>query len=115
MTGALLRYRILAWVTGIGLIILVFVGVPLQVFADQPSVASVVGTAHGFLYMVYLLTVLDLAVRLRWNLVRVVAVMLAGTIPLLGLYVEHRLTPKVRARIVERQTAAPATAGSSTS
>lgn len=105
MSGALLRYRILAWVTGIGLATLVFVGIPLQL-AGHPGVEQVTGTAHGFLYIVYLLAVLDLAVRMRWNLIKVLIVMLSGTIPLLGLWMEHWRTPEVKARIAERNARA---------
>jgi len=41
----------------------------------------VIGTAHGFLFMVYLVTALDLGVRRRWPLLRLGLVMIAGTIP----------------------------------
>lgn len=103
MSGALLRYRILALVTGVVLATLFFVGIPLQL-AGHPGVEQVTGTAHGFLYIVYLLTVLDLSVRMRWNLLKVLVVMLSGTIPLLGLWMEHVRTPEVKARIA-RSTA----------
>ena len=35
-------------------------------FADQPALVKVVGPLHGFLFMVYLVTALDIGVRLRW-------------------------------------------------
>ena len=37
MSGALLRYRVMAYVVGIGLIVLVFVGIPLQYAATRPG------------------------------------------------------------------------------
>ncbi len=52
--SALLRYRVLAYVVGVGLIVLVFVGVPLQFGAGLPQVAEIVGPIHGTLYIVYL-------------------------------------------------------------
>ena len=54
MRASLLFYRVLAYVVGVGLIILVLVGVPLKYLADSPGVVAVVGPMHGFLYMVYL-------------------------------------------------------------
>ena len=36
MRAAVLRYRVMAYITGVVLIILCFVGIPLQVFAQQP-------------------------------------------------------------------------------
>jgi integral membrane protein len=95
--AALLRYRLIAWVVGVGLIVLVLVGVPLKYAADQPAVVAVVGPAHGFLYIVYLLASVDLAVRGRWPLRRTVLVMLAGTVPFLSFVAERVVTRLVRA------------------
>src|ERR1022692_3688956 len=53
----LVRYRAMAYVVGVGLLVLVGVGVPLQYLANEPAVVSVAGPIHGFLYIVYLLSV----------------------------------------------------------
>ena len=90
--AAVTRYRVMAWVVGVGLLILVLVGVPLEHLAGQPAVVAVVGPAHGFLYIVYLLFALDLAVRSRWRLSQTALVLLAGTVPFLSFVVERRVT-----------------------
>lgn len=92
LRGALLRYRALAYTVGVGLVILTFVGIPLQIWAHNDSVATYVGIAHGYLYLVYLLLVFDLARRARWPIMRIAGVALAGTIPLLGFFVERWVT-----------------------
>ncbi len=96
--GALARYRLLAIVVGIGLVVLVFVGLPLKYLADpsHPIVVQVVGTLHGYLYMVYLVSVFLLARQARWSPARTVGVMLAGTVPFLGLVVEHFVSRDLR-------------------
>jgi integral membrane protein len=96
IAGALLRYRILAYVVGVGLIVLVLIGVPLRYAADYDGVVAVVGPLHGFLYMVYLVLVLDLARRCRWNPIRMILVMAAGTVPFLSFVAEHYTTRAVR-------------------
>ena len=93
----LTRYRVIAWVVGVGLLVLVLVGMPLKYFADQPVVVEVVGPLHGFLYMVYLVLVLHLALRRRWSPVRTLVVMLAGTVPFLSFVAERKVTHLVRA------------------
>ena len=95
--GALLRYRIMAFVTGVLLVVLVFVAVPLNWWAHMHGPVAVVGTAHGFLFMVYLVTALDLGVRRRWHLVRLGLVMIAGTIPFCSFIAERNVTRDVRA------------------
>jgi integral membrane protein len=88
--GAFLRYRILAYVTGTLLILLVFLAIPIQVWAHNKTPVAVIGTAHGFIFMVYLVTALDLGVRLRWPWLKLGLIMLAGTIPFASFVAERR-------------------------
>jgi integral membrane protein len=97
LRGALLRYRVMAYVVGIGLIVLVFVGIPLQI-AGHPEVVKVVGPIHGFLYIVYLVAAADLTRRGRWPITQLVWVILAGLIPFAAFVVERRVTRRVEAR-----------------
>jgi integral membrane protein len=94
--GALLRYRAIAYIVGVVLIVLVVIGMPLKYGWDEPVIVETVGPAHGFLYMVYLVAVFDLARRTRWGLRRMLLVMLAGTIPFLSFYAERVVTRWVR-------------------
>jgi integral membrane protein len=96
-SAALTRYRTMAYVTGVMLILLVFVAIPIQIWGGNDGPASVIGTAHGFLWAIYLLAAFDLAVRGRWRAVPTVGVLLAGTIPFLGFVVERKVTHRVRA------------------
>ena len=89
---ALRAYRIAAWVTGIGLVILVFVAMPLKYFFGQPQLVAVVGVTHGFLYMIYIVCTLLLAERCRWKPFDALLILLAGTIPLAGFFAERRVT-----------------------
>ena len=91
LRGALTRYRVMAYVVGVWLIVLVLVAVPLKYLADQPRLVEIVGPVHGFLYMAYLVTVLDLAFRARWPAVRTVLVMLAGTVPFVSFVAERKV------------------------
>ena len=98
MRASLLFYRVLAYVVGVGLVILVLVGVPLKYLADSAGVVAVVGPMHGFLYMVYLLATVNLAFRARWSPGKTVLVMLAGTIPFLSFVAERKVTADEMAR-----------------
>jgi len=106
--GALARYRVMAYVVGVGLATLVFVGVPLQYAAGVPQVDEIVGPIHGFLYIVYLLMAVDLARRARFTLLQMAAMIGAGFVPLLAFVIEHRVTRRVRAAFEElRSPGAP--------
>jgi integral membrane protein len=97
-------YRVLAFVVGILLTILVFVGMPLkylatdgtslQSFGDQ--VTALVGVTHGFLYMGYLVVAFLLWRLTRWSLPFAVLVLAAGVLPILIFFVEHEVTRRIR-------------------
>lgn len=94
--AALLRYRVMAYVVGTLLVLLVCVAVPLKYWADSPRLTTVLGIAHGYLYMALLLTIADLWRRRRFPLVAVLLVALAGTIPFLSFVAEREVTARVR-------------------
>jgi integral membrane protein len=93
---ALRNYRVAAWVTGIGLLVLVFVAMPLKYFFDEPRPVAVVGMMHGFLYMAYIVCTLILAERTRWRPLEAVVILLAGTIPIASFVAERQVTRRVR-------------------
>lgn len=95
MNGPLLRYRIMAYTVGIGLIILVCVGIPLQYAGHSTGVVKVVGPIHGALYIVYLLAALDLARRARFGLWQMAAMAAAGFVPFVAFIVERQVVRRL--------------------
>ena len=91
MEAAVLRYRVMAYVTGVVLVVLCFVGIPLQV-AGHPAVANDVGVVHGILYIIYLIAAWLLARRLGLAVKPTVIMLLAGTIPIMTFIVERWVT-----------------------
>ncbi len=108
-------YRVLAILVGILLTILVFVGLPLKYFTTDgtslqhtgETITTVVGIAHGWLYMAYVVTAFFLSRRARWSLGFTLLALAAGLIPILIFWVEHRVTQKVRAEHPELDPSHP--------
>lgn len=92
----LLAFRVLAWVTGVGLLALCVAMVFAYGFGDRRGI-SVVGQIHGFLYMGYIVATLLLAERLRWAPRKAVLILLAGTVPVMSFVAERKVTHEVRA------------------
>jgi len=92
MTAALTRYRVLAYIVGVLLLVLVAVAMPLKYIGHEPALVSLVGPAHGFMYMVYLVVAFDLAVRAKWRFRRTLLILLAGTIPVMSFVAERKVT-----------------------
>ncbi len=94
LVTAVRRYRIMAYVTGVVLMVLCFVGIPLQIFAHNNFVVNYVGTTHGILYLIYLAAAYLMTRQVGMKLAspQTVLVLLAGTIPVLTFVVERWVT-----------------------
>ena len=92
--GAVVRYRIMAFVVGTALLVLTAIvicqfGFGLKSQMKTPE--KIVAPLHGYLYLLYLVTAADLARRARWRIGRILAVVAAGFVPFLAFVVEHRV------------------------
>ncbi len=96
IAAALQRYRVMATVVGVLLILLFVVAVPLKYLADMPTPVTVLGTAHGWLYALFFLSAVDLALRAKWTLKGAIVALVLGTIPFLSFVAERTVTHKMR-------------------
>ncbi|GAB3676962.1 DUF3817 domain-containing protein [Angustibacter aerolatus] len=95
--GPLLRYRVMAIVTGV-MLLLLCLEILLKYLVVKPDggwAGDVVAIVHGWIYVVYLVTVLNLWSALRWRLGRLLALVLAGVVPGLSFVVERRVVREV--------------------
>lgn len=93
---SLLFYRVMAWTVGILLVVLVLIGVPLKYGYGDDRVVTWTGIPHGWLYMVLLISAVNLGRRVRWSWQRLLLIALAGTVPFLSFVAEHSATKNVR-------------------
>ena len=120
-SSVLTRYRVMATVVGVLLIVLCLIGVPLAnfdgsgmwgIFPGTPdlfpvgstahdlgeAITTYLGVAHGWLYMIFLITAFQLARREGWDLPFTIVTLVCGTVPVLSFWAEHRATARVRSR-----------------
>lgn len=100
---ALLRYRVMAWVTGCFLLLLTVEIVLKYGFnGGEPVLGDWIAITHGWIYVAYLLTVVDLWLSLQWGLGRLVRLVLSGVVPLLSFWTERQTTREVQALMASR-------------
>jgi integral membrane protein len=112
--GALVRYRVMAYVVGTLLIVLCCIGVPLKYLATDGTtpqhigrfIAEYLGILHGFLYMGFVLVAADLARRARFPLAFAALILVLGTVPFFTFVAERMTTHRVRMQYPELQTGA---------
>ena len=93
--GALARFRVMAYIVGVGLLALCFAMVMNYGF-DTDQFSAIIGPVHGFLYIVYLVAIVDLALKARWSLKGTILVMLSGVVPIGSFFAERAVTRRVR-------------------
>ena len=89
MRAAALRYRVMAYITGVLIIVVCFVGIPLQIVAHNTIISNEVATVHGFLYIVYVVVAYMLAQKLKMRFWPTILLLLAGTVPIMTFFVER--------------------------
>ena len=101
-------YRVLAFVVGVALAFCALVAAPMKYLFPEGSSIQELGESlgilwalHGTLYMVYFLVALILAYRARWTPQFTALMLIAGLVPLLMFFVEHRVVQRVRTEYPE--------------
>lgn len=127
----LVRYRVMAMIVGLLLVVLILVGVPLANFDGSPMwvnpftgddlfsstpviwaegstaqqvgdfITQVLGVAHGWLYMIFLFTAFMLGNRARWPMSFLLVTLASGTVPILSFWAERRATRRAIAEYPE--------------
>jgi len=93
------RYRVMAFVTGSFLLLLcveMLLKYVLQVNGVDASgeprgvIGSWIAIVHGWIYVIYAVTVFDLWSRMRWSFGRILALIAGGVVPVLSFVMERR-------------------------
>ena len=96
--ASLRSLSILALVEGASLIALLGIAMPLKYFADMPVAVSIVGMAHGLLFLWATATLLFVLSRGYLPPLKGAGVFLASLIPFAGLWSHGLLVRSIRAR-----------------
>ncbi|MFI1254333.1 DUF3817 domain-containing protein [Streptomyces netropsis] len=101
--SVLTRYRVMAYVTGV-LLVLLMIGVIAKYLLTMDGAdgfVSLVGIAHGWLYVLYLIFAFDMGSKAKWSFGKLVWVLLAGTIPTAAFFVERKVARELEPLIVD--------------
>jgi integral membrane protein len=109
--GALLRYQVMANIVGTLIIpLFIFTGIKIASGSGKLEV-EILGVAHGYLYIVYLVTVGVLAFQTRLNVVWILAMCGAGLIPGMTFVVEWWVVTRKIHPLLATQAEATSVAG----
>jgi integral membrane protein len=90
------RLRILAFLEGISLLVLVFITVPMKYFFHNPVGSKIIGPIHGALFLLFLLNTLSVGVEQNWKFKTTTwKVILACFIPFGTFYIDKKILSKI--------------------
>ncbi|MFK8105202.1 MAG: DUF3817 domain-containing protein [Saprospiraceae bacterium] len=80
-------FKITSFLEGVSYLLLLFVGVPMKYFWDNPVMVKSLGMPHGILFMAYIVVALLIRAKMKWDFKTTLIVILASVIPFGTFYV----------------------------
>lgn len=75
------RFRVMGFIEGASLLILLFIAMPLKYAAGIPEAVRIVGSLHGFFFILYILMIVYVTFKIRWSFIWVGSALAVAFIP----------------------------------
>jgi integral membrane protein len=85
------RLRVLAFVEGVSFLVILFITMPLKYAFSQPQPNKVFGMVHGFLFIMYVLAVVQIKIEQNWPIKKTGLALLASVIPFGTFWADAKL------------------------
>jgi len=90
------RLRLIGYIEGLSLLVLLFIAVPLKYAAGDPSLSKIMGPLHGALFLLFIFNTLSVGVEHQWKFRQTTyKVMLACIIPFGTFYIDRKILSKI--------------------
>jgi integral membrane protein len=81
LSTAIGRFRLIAFIEGLSYILLLFIAMPLKYGLNFPEAVKYTGWVHGLFFVLYQLALIQNAILLRWNLLKIAGAFIASILP----------------------------------
>jgi integral membrane protein len=83
-------FKIIAFLEGTSLLLLLFFAVPMKYFFQEPIFVKILGMAHGILFVVYIILAIIAKIELNWSFKKMGVICIASIVPFGTFYVEKK-------------------------
>ena len=90
LSGTIGRLRLTGILEGLSFIILLAIAMPLKYLAGKPGMVSIVGMAHGLLFVLYIFFTVVAKFQYPWSWKKMFALWIASVIPFGTFYVDYK-------------------------
>ena len=99
-------FKVMAVIVGIGLLLLT--AQVILKYAFDNGALDWWPQPHGLVYIVYIAATVNLSFKMRWSLLKMVGVILAGCVPFLSFYIERKVSANVEGDLAALAEEVPA-------
>ncbi|MBD1398772.1 DUF3817 domain-containing protein [Pontibacter sp. JH31] len=85
------RLRTIGIYEGVSYLLLLGFAMPLKYMAGMPEMVKYTGWAHGVLFVLYMLSVVEVTLAHRWSILKIGAAVLASLLPFGPFILDKRL------------------------
>jgi integral membrane protein len=89
------RLRVIAWLEGWSLLLLLFIAMPVKYLLGVPEATQAIGLIHGVLFVLFISATIVISVIQRWHLGRVFIVMASSFLPFGTFYIDRKILRKL--------------------
>lgn len=84
------RLRIMGFLEGLSLLVLVFIALPLKYGYNNESLTKMMGPVHGALFLLFILNTVSAAIEQKWNFKTTARIVASCFIPFGTFYVDNK-------------------------
>ncbi|TPE39575.1 DUF3817 domain-containing protein [Pontibacter mangrovi] len=99
------RFRTVGLYEGLSYLLLLGVAMPLKYMFDMPLFVKYVGWAHGVLFVLYMLALLQVTLANNWGLRKVAAAFIASLLPFGPFVLDKKLLQEEEQEAVQKKQA----------
>jgi integral membrane protein len=82
-------FKIISTLEAISFLVLLGIAMPLKYIWELPQMVSIVGMAHGVLFLLYIAGAVYVSQKLNWSLKKLIVAVACSVIPFGPFYVER--------------------------
>lgn len=91
------RLRLLGFLEGLSLLVLVCIAVPAKYIYDNPSLTKAIGPVHGAIFLVFMLNAISVGIEQHWKFKTTTwKILVACFIPFGTFYIDHVIFKKIK-------------------
>ncbi|MDI9874933.1 DUF3817 domain-containing protein [Flectobacillus rivi] len=91
------RIRIIGFLEGLSLLVLIFVAIPMKHLFHNPALSKFLGPIHGAIFLVFVLNTMSLAIEQNWKFRTTTwKIIVACFIPFGTFYIDYKIFKNIK-------------------